>query len=72
MIVIYRPKCGRLNAGSGTAAIAAMALGRKFVVIERDPKIFDDMVNRIGGGTEIWIYLSVRPLCSIGWSDRVG
>lgn len=34
-------------AGSGTTALAAIKLGRKFVVVERDPKIFDEMVARI-------------------------
>ena len=34
-------------AGSGTTALAAIKLGRKFIVVERDPKIFDEMVARI-------------------------
>lgn len=34
-------------AGSGTTAFAARKLGRKFVVIEKDEQIFDDMVGRL-------------------------
>lgn len=34
-------------AGSGTTALAARKLGRKFVVIENDEKTFDEMVARL-------------------------
>lgn len=34
-------------AGSGTTAFAARKLGRKFVVVEEDNKIFDEMVLRL-------------------------
>jgi site-specific DNA-methyltransferase (adenine-specific) len=34
-------------AGCGTTALAARKLGRKFLVVESDPKIFSDMVNRL-------------------------
>jgi len=34
-------------AGAGTTAFAARKLGRKFAVIEKDKKIFDDMVQRL-------------------------
>jgi DNA modification methylase len=34
-------------AGSGTTAHACRKLGRKFIVIERDEKCFDDMVKRL-------------------------
>ena len=34
-------------AGSGTAALAAMRLGRRFVVIEKDKQIFDSMLLRV-------------------------
>jgi site-specific DNA-methyltransferase (adenine-specific) len=34
-------------AGSGATAIAARKLGRKFVVIENDEKIFDGMISRL-------------------------
>jgi site-specific DNA-methyltransferase (adenine-specific) len=37
-------------AGSGTTALAARKLGRKFIVVERDPTIFDQMVARIEKG----------------------
>jgi site-specific DNA-methyltransferase (adenine-specific) len=37
-------------AGSGTTALAARKLGRKFIVVERDPAIFDQMVARIEKG----------------------
>ncbi len=33
--------------GAGTTALACRKLGRKFVVIERDEKIFDQMVDRL-------------------------
>jgi DNA modification methylase len=36
-------------AGSGTCALAARKLGRKFVVIEKDPQTFDMMVGRLRG-----------------------
>jgi site-specific DNA-methyltransferase (adenine-specific) len=35
-------------AGSGTCALAAKKLGRRFVVIERDKGTFDAMVERLG------------------------
>jgi DNA modification methylase len=34
-------------AGSGVTAFAARALGRKFVVIERDKKYFDELIERL-------------------------
>lgn len=34
-------------AGSGTSALAAMKLGRRFVVIENDERIFEEMVERL-------------------------
>lgn len=34
-------------AGSGTAAFAALKLGRRFVVIEKDPVAFESMVERL-------------------------
>jgi len=34
-------------AGSGTTALAAMKLGRRFVVIEQDEKIFEEMLERL-------------------------
>lgn len=34
-------------AGSGTTAFAARKLGRRFVVIEKDEKIFEEMVDRL-------------------------
>jgi DNA modification methylase len=34
-------------AGSGTTALAAAKLGRRFVVIEKDEKIFEDMLTRL-------------------------
>lgn len=34
-------------AGSGTAALAAMKLGRRFVVIEQDEQIYEQMVQRL-------------------------
>lgn len=34
-------------AGSGTTALAAMKLGRRFVVIEKDEKTFEEMVDRL-------------------------
>lgn len=34
-------------AGSGTTALAAAKLGRRFVVIEKDPEIFEKMVDRL-------------------------
>lgn len=34
-------------AGSGTTALAARALGRRFVVVERDPAIFEVLVGRL-------------------------
>jgi len=36
-----------LFAGAGTTAFAAKKLGRKFVVIEKDEKMVDDIVNRL-------------------------
>lgn len=34
-------------AGSGTTALAALKLGRRFVVIEQDPQIFEEMLERL-------------------------
>lgn len=34
-------------AGAGTTAFAARKLGRRFVIIEKDEKIFEDTVNRL-------------------------
>ena len=34
-------------AGSGATAVAARKLGRKFVVVEKDEEIFDEMIQRL-------------------------
>ena len=34
-------------AGSGATAVAARKLGRKFVVVEKDEEIFDEMIRRL-------------------------
>ena len=34
-------------AGSGATAVAARKLGRKFVVVEKDKEIFDEMIRRL-------------------------
>jgi len=34
-------------AGAGTTAMAARKLGRRFVVVEKDPEIFEEMVSRL-------------------------
>jgi len=36
-------------AGSGTTAIAARKLGRRFVIVEQDPDNFDRIVSRLRG-----------------------
>lgn len=40
-------------AGSGTTAIAARRLGRKFFLIESDRQIFEDTVKRLGGTLDV-------------------
>jgi hypothetical protein len=40
-------------AGSGTAALAAMGLGRKYVVVEKDPETFELLLRRIRGAEQI-------------------
>ncbi len=40
-------------AGSGTTAMACRKLGRRFVVIENDEKIFDGMVERLRGNVVV-------------------
>jgi site-specific DNA-methyltransferase (adenine-specific) len=40
-------------AGSGTTAFAARKLGRRFVVIENDPKTFEEMLHRLRTSHEL-------------------